>query len=80
MFHIHRAFRVQGRQVGSADVGMQRRERLAKNGFIERATPRGTKRQSHGAESLLQRRAALDCAPASLICTRSVLDRLLRLP
>ena len=50
MFHIDRAFRAQGRQVGAADVCMQRSERLSENGFIRRAAPRCGKRQPHGAQ------------------------------
>jgi hypothetical protein len=50
MFHIDRAFRTQGRQVGTADVGMQRRERLSENGFMRRAAFRSRRRQPHGAE------------------------------
>ncbi len=56
MFHIDRAFRAQGRQVGAADVCMQRSERLSENGFIRRAAPRGRTRQAHGAELTATRR------------------------
>ena len=39
MFHIDGAFRAQGRQVGAANVCMERSERLSENGFIRSAAP-----------------------------------------
>ena len=69
MFYIERAFRAQGRQVGAADVCVQRRERLSENSFIRRATRRGRNRQPHDAELTATRRGtgnglrAVDPAP-----------------
>jgi hypothetical protein len=65
MFHINRALRAQGRQMGTADVGMQRSERLSENDFIRRAAPRWRKRQPHGAELTARRRAVTARLPTN---------------
>ena len=55
MFDINGAFRPEGRQLGTSDMYMERRERVSEQSFIRR-TSRRTRRKPHGAELTSGRR------------------------
>lgn len=67
MLHVHHAFGAKRREMGAADVGVQRRERVAEDGLVGRRSLRRRKRNTHGAELTADTVGAARVRPAERV-------------